>query len=275
MYSPPTDPEDKSRMHAAFDRCAVALGVKEVTGRDSWGWHGRTLSRRAWHPVHGWCWLRLMVAPADKAHGKLWEGNSEAQRLFGGRVAKPTLFDQAEEAEDENAYRAELSEFITEPVCSAGPVLQGDPDMPSSWWASLCADLATVASAATDRVAVRQEWVDRTVPRFLGIDPPEITHWETAHGDLHPANLTGGTPYILDWEGFGRAPVGYDAAMLLGYSLLSPNFAGHVRRTFPVLDTDNGRVAQIIVITELLQAASRGDYPELVPRLRALAVELA
>ncbi|WP_159029718.1 hypothetical protein [Streptomyces marincola] len=62
--------------------------------------------------------------------------------------------------------------------------------------------------------------------------------------------------------------------MLLSYSLLSPDFARGVRRTFPVLETTNGRVAQIIVITELLQAASRGDYPELVPYLRALAAEL-
>ncbi|MFD4994699.1 hypothetical protein [Streptomyces buecherae] len=63
--------------------------------------------------------------------------------------------------------------------------------------------------------------------------------------------------------------------MLLGYSLLAPRFAERVRETFPVLDTEAGRVAQIIVITELMQSASRGDHPELVPALRALAESLA
>ncbi len=127
----------------------------------------------------------------------------------------------------------------------------------------------------TDRVAVRQEWVDRTVPRFLDIPGPPTTDWATAHGDLHTANLTAATPYLLDWEGFGLAPVGYDAAMLLAYSLLTPAFAHRVRDAFPVLKTEPGRAAQIIVITELLQSASRGDRPELVPALRLLATELS
>ncbi len=62
--------------------------------------------------------------------------------------------------------------------------------------------------------------------------------------------------------------------MLLAYSLLVPGFVQRVRDTFPVLKTEPGRVAQIIVITELLQSASRGDHPKLVPALRALATEL-
>ncbi|MFF5666756.1 phosphotransferase [Streptomyces griseofuscus] len=100
--------------------------------------------------------------------------------------------------------------------------------------------------------------------------PPQITEWETAHGDLHPANLTTGTPNLLDWGGFGRAPVGYDPAMLLAYCLLAPEFTARVRETFPVLDTELGRVTQIIVVTELLQSASRGDHSELVGALQDL-----
>ncbi|MFG2557103.1 hypothetical protein [Streptomyces sp. NPDC048581] len=51
---------------------------------------------------------------------------------------------------------------------------------------------------------------------------PRTTDWTTAHGDLHTANITAGTPYPLDWEGFGMALVGYDAATLPAYSLLVP-----------------------------------------------------
>jgi thiamine kinase-like enzyme len=131
--------------------------------------------------------------------------------------------------------------------------------------------METIAATPTDRIALRQEWVDRRVPEFLGIDPPKITDWATAHGDLHLANLTVTTPYLLDWEGFGAAPVGYDAAMLLAYSGLVPEFAQRVRDAFPVLKSEAGRTAQIIVVTELMQSASRGDHPELVPSLRALA----
>lgn len=201
--------------------------------------------------------------------------------LFDGRVTKPALYDAVEEIKDGHAYRSELNQYVAEPVRSPSPVLDADVlsadagPLPAQWWESLRADLERVATTPTDRVAVRQEWADRSVPRFLGVPAPRITEWETAHGDLQPANLTSGTPYLLDWEGFGRAPVGYDPAMLLVYSLLAPGFAQRIRETFPVLATEPGRTAQIIVITELMQSASRGDHPELVPALRALAAELA
>ncbi|MFD7069850.1 hypothetical protein ACFV97_21765 [Streptomyces sp. NPDC059913] len=217
-----------------------------------------------------------MTARADKAKGKLWEGNLTAAGLFDLRVVKPALYDTVEQVRGEHAYRAELSQYVSEPALSPSPVLSPDTETPPDvWWESLRTDLGTVAQTTTERVAVRQEWADRAVPQFLNRPAPQITAWETAHGDMQPANLTAESPYLLDWEGFGRAPVGYDPAMLLGYSLLAPEFAARVRTTFPVLDTEAGRVAQTIVVTELLQSASRGDYPELVPALRALAEELA
>ncbi|MFJ6654846.1 phosphotransferase [Streptomyces sp. NPDC091377] len=259
-------------MRRAFTRSAETLGV-EIADPEFWGWHGRTLSSRAEHPERGSCWLRLLSAPQDKAAGKIWEGNRQGAVLFDNRVHKPLLHGTTESSSDGYAYQAELHEYVTEPACSPTPVLCTDPDPPTSWWDSLRTDLDHVHAVPTDRVAVRQEWVDRTVPRFLGMPGPRITDWATAHGDLHTANLTAATPYLLDWEGFGLAPVGYDAAMLLAYSLLVPTFAYRVRATFPVLMTEPGRIAQIIVITELLQSASRGDHPKLAPALRALASE--
>ncbi|WP_328502156.1 aminoglycoside phosphotransferase family protein [Streptomyces sp. NBC_00457] len=273
MYSPPTDPSDQQRMRRAFARSAETLGAT-VTGPEVWGWHGRTLSARAQYPDDRACWLRLLSAPEDKATGKIWEGNRDAAALFDGRVCKPLLYDSTQSRSNGYAYRAEVHQYVAEPVVSTDPVPRTDPNPLARWWESLRADLEYVSSTPTDRVAVRQEWVDRTVPRFLHIPGPRITDWTTAHGDLHTANLTAATPYLLDWEGFGLAPVGYDAATLLAYSLLVPAFAHRIRDTFPVLKTEPGRVAQIIVITEVLQSASRGDHPELVPALRALAAEL-
>ncbi|WP_217185098.1 phosphotransferase [Streptomyces sp. AC495_CC817] len=274
MYSPPTNAADQQRMREAFTRAVITLDAT-VAGPEVWGWHGRTLSSRVQHPDRGASWLRLLTTREDNASGKIWDGNRQAATLFDGQVRKPLLYDTADAIGDGHAYRAELHEYVTEPAVSLSPVLHRDPDPPDSWWDSLRTDLDHVSRVLTDRVAVRQEWVDRTVPRFLGIPGPRITDWATAHGDLHTANLTSTTPYLLDWEGFGRAPVSYDAAMLLAYSLLVPAFAQRVRHAFPVLKTDPGRIAQIIVITELLQSASRGDHPELVPALRSLATDLA
>ncbi|MEU3599609.1 phosphotransferase [Streptomyces sp. NPDC006798] len=242
-----------------------------IHGDVVWGWRGRTLSSRVHHPQYGDCWLRLLTARADKATGKLWDGNRLAAERFDGRVHKARMFTSIERIQDGSGYLAELSQEITEPVCSAEPVLREELDPADRWWASLRTDLDTVAQSTTDRIAVRQEWIDRAVPQFLGVDPPQIRNWTVAHGDLHLANLTAQTPYLLDWEGFGHAPAGYDPALLVAYSCLSPAFVKKVRDVFSVLQGEDGRAALVVVIAELLQSASRGDHPELVPALHDLA----
>ncbi|MFH8591615.1 phosphotransferase [Streptomyces rimosus] len=275
MYSPPPDPADAHRLADAHDKAAAALGASPH-GPLVWGWHGRTLSRRAEHPEHGACWLRLLAAPADKADGKLWTGTADAARSVPHAVRRPVLHGLHDATDTAYAYRAELTSFIDSPACSPDPVLRQELDLPASWWTSLRTDLARLAAVPTDRVAVRQEWIDRSVPRFTGAPAPQVTEWATAHGDLHLANLTADGPVIMDWEGWGIAPFGYDAALLYAYSLLAPATAARVQHEFTdVLDSPQGQAAQLIVAAELLQSASRGDHPDLVPPLRTLIQEIS
>ena len=144
------------------------------------------------------------------------------------------------------------------------------------WWTRLSTALDGVASVPTCRVAVRQEYLDRAMPHYLGV-PLDTTPpaWRTAHGDLHWANLTGPRLTVLDWEGWGLAPAGYDAALLHAYSLLVPETAAEVRhRLGHVLGTPAGRFAELVVITELLQSVDRGDHLELERALRARLTRL-
>lgn len=63
---------------------------------------------------------------------------------------------------------------------------------------------------------------------------------------------------------------GYDAELLYVYSLLAPATASRVKHEFAdVADPPQGQAAEMILATELLQSAFRGDHPELVPPLRA------
>jgi hypothetical protein len=269
MYSPPSDLSVERAMLGTFDAAAAALGAAP-DGPPVWGWHGRTLSRSAAHPVHGACWLRLLAAPAEKAGGKLWEGTAAAA-VFDGRVNKPALHAVHDRVEGAMAYRAELTAFVDAPACSPSPVLRAPLKLPGIWWKSLRTDLEALADAATDRVAVRQQWIDRAVPEYTGYPAPRVSAWATAHGDLHLANITT-TGVLLDWEGWGLAPAGYDAALLLAYSLLEPATAARIRAEFAgVLDSGSGRAAQLVVAAELLQSVSRGDHPELAGPLRAMA----
>ncbi|RLL66524.1 phosphotransferase [Streptomyces sp. Z26] len=274
MYSPPPATADQQRLTAAHGRAATALGATP-RGEKLWGWHGRTLSRAAEHPQHGACWLRLSAAPAEQAGGKLWEGTAAATEAVPASVHKPVLYGVYDKTDGAYAYRTELTAFVDSPTCSASPVLREELNLPDTWWARLRTDLAQLATARTDRVAVRQEYADRAVPRFTGHPAPQVTEWVTVHGDLHFANLTVDGPVLLDWEGWGIGPAGYDPALLYAYSLLAPATAARIRNEFAhVLDSASGRTALLIVATELLQSASRGDHPDLVEPLNLLVQEI-
>ncbi len=73
--------------------------------------------------------------------------------------------------------------------------------------------LDVLATHQTERVGATQEGISRRLLTFFGdkIDPT-ITTWRTAHGDLQWTNLTAPALNLLDWEGWGLAPVGYDSA---------------------------------------------------------------
>lgn len=240
-----------------------------------WGWAGRTASRRTDRSDGGQSWLRLMSAPTAQAGGKLWEGNRSAQQAFGALSGhRAQLLDLHDWTDGPYSYRAELSEYVPDEVCSPTPALNSALDLPDAWWTSLRHSLETVARGETDRVAVRQEWADRAVPRELGIPAPALGSLVAVHGDLHWANLTRQGPHLLDWEGWGLGPACYDQAMLHIYSLSTPDTAKRVRVEFPELDSPQGLVAETVVTTELLQSIARGDFAELADAVNVQADRL-
>ena len=270
MYSEP-EPATATRMRDMYATAASALRATPAGSRVAWGWRGRTLSRPVTSAT-GEGWLRLVSAPADRAGGKLWEGPQEAEASMPAVVPRPRLRKRRVWTEGDHGYLAELYDMVTDPtVTSAEPILRQAPDLDEAWWQGLDGALTAIAGVRTSRMAVRQEYLDRAMPQFLGADiDTTVPVWATAHGDLHWANLTNPTLTLLDWEGWGLAPAGYDAAVLRAYSLLVPQTAREVRqRLGRVLDTPAGRFAELAVTTELLQTMSRGDNLELERPLRS------
>ncbi|MFJ3762873.1 hypothetical protein [Streptomyces sp. NPDC090080] len=261
-------------MRAHHQRAAQALGATVGPGGEFWGWAGRTLGAPARTAAGTPAWLRLVAARQEQASGKLWTGAADAQNAFGdldGR--RPALVGLHDETEDGTGYRAELSARVAAPVLSADLVLHRDLDLPASWWTALTETLQKLATATTDRIAVRPQYMARAIPQFVGIPPPQVTSWATAHGDLHWANLTDPLA-LLDWESWGQAPAGFDGAMLYAYSLLRPDVAARVRAAFLVLGCPDGLAAEAAVCAMLLQTVNRGDNLALEHPLRAWAEEL-
>lgn len=276
MYPEPQDPDVVDRMRAAHHQARAALAVHHALDRrEAWGWRGRTLSR----PVTGTdgpAWLRLASAPSGQNDHIFWRGSVEARDAIPAAVPRPRLrtfhdfHDQAWE------YRAELYDYVTARPIALSPTLTTQRDLPPAWWAALRAALDNVGTVPTNRCTTKQDYLDWAMPKFLGtrIDtrPPA---WATAHGDLHWANLCGPQLQIFDWEGWGLAPVGYDAAMLHNCTLLVPGVAERVRSELAdVLHTPTGRFAELVAITELLHSTTRGDNLPLAGPLRKRASHL-
>lgn len=274
MYSPPPDPDTERHMRDRHARAARALDVRVEPGGEFWGWAGRTLGAPARTAAGAPAWLRLVSAPEAKASGKLWDGALEAQHAFGDLDGhRPALLAVHDAFDDTTAYRAELSVRVDEPVLSDDPILQHDLQLPDSWWHGLAGTLEKVSAADTDRVAVRQQYMDRAIPEFVGIPAPPAPSVSIAHADLHWANVTAPLR-ILDWESWGLAPAGFDGATLYAYSLLRPDVAARVRTVFPVLGSPAGLAAEATVCAMLLQTVSRGDNLALADPLRDWSEEL-
>lgn len=158
----------------------------------SGGWNDRTLSRSVATSAYGPCWLRLRLAsaPTDKAGGKLWDGPQDAESLIPHSVPRPRLHRRQVWDDGTHGYLAELYEAVTVPtITTDSPVLQVVPPLDSLWWAALARSLTTIATVPTRRVAVRQEYLHRAMPEYLGTSiDSTVREWSTAHGDLHWAS---------------------------------------------------------------------------------------
>lgn len=219
-------------------------------------------------------WLRVTYERFEWTSGEHWTGNVDANALTG--VPKPLVLRWQEWDEDNGRNRAELMTYIDEPSCSAtaeaGPGL-GIPGTP--WWASLRTSLARLADHPTDRVARSRDYTEHALRIFFGDRAPMPIRWATCHGDLHWANVTTTTPVLLDWEHWGQAPAGFDAAHLYCHSLAVPELAVTVHRELAdVLETPDGRASQLLAIAGMLRRADNGDYPDLVLPLHRLAERL-
>ncbi|QTZ92761.1 hypothetical protein SU9_015795 [Streptomyces auratus AGR0001] len=258
MFTAP-EPAVRDRMLSARGHACTLLGLADTTGGEVWGYAGRTLSRAVRTPT-GAAWLRLVSDSQRKSGGKLWEGPREAEQSLPPAVPRPRLLGLCDWSADGWDYRAEHYEFVTAPPVAKSPVLHHQAELPDTWWQGLHQALAHIALVRTGRQAVREQYIRRRVPEFTGVTPGEIT-WTTAHGDLHWANLTGPALTLLDWEGWGTAPLGYDAANLYLHSLPVPDVAERIRKEFAhVLDTPAGRIGELTACTEILQAASRVPF---------------
>lgn len=264
------DAEYRAWMLDNLHLAARHFGVA-VVGDPHHGWRERSVSAPVTSNGRD-LWLRVVSEDQQWANGDHWTGNLDANQITG--LAKPSVLDFWE-WDEWRRQRADLMTRLPGRACSPTDVLHAALDLPDAWWDQLRWTVQTLADTPTSRVNISPtRLASRMHDHFGGLAESRTPAWETVHGDLHWGNLL--VPFgVIDWELWGKGPVGTDAATLYAYSLLVPDVARRVHDVFAdVLDTDSGRFAKLHVAARLLGRVEQGDHPELREPLNTLIAGL-
>ncbi|MGB3440637.1 MAG: hypothetical protein WBA97_17970 [Actinophytocola sp.] len=178
-------------------------------------------------------------------------------------------------------WRADEIELVADPPIKPGGTLTIEPELSESWWATLNSSLDALAKHPTTRVAtsagsrITRERIGTTIHQVFPDVDTTITEWTTAHADLAWANVTAPNCCFLDWEDWGLAPRGYDAAILWRESLAVPALAERVRRERQAdLGTRSGRLSQLYACAVIIEAGADYAGPQFEPAQAAAATLL-
>ncbi|MFI7025181.1 hypothetical protein ACIBMZ_20935 [Micromonospora sp. NPDC049900] len=202
-----------------------------------------------------------MSEPVDGDLGVFWDGNATAsQQLSGLRV--PRVWRDWETAERDLRFRAELMSYLNEPTCSPSAALSAVPTLSETWWMRLAGALSYLSEISTDRIAVDIERFTSRIEIWDGAIPVSVQRWVPAHADLHWAQVTTPGCWIMDWEGWGVAPAGFDAASLYLHSLAVPPVAELVRTRYAhELGAHDGMLSQLYIASRMLDRGDLDDHP--------------
>ncbi|GAA2239889.1 hypothetical protein GCM10010413_47040 [Promicromonospora sukumoe] len=251
---------------------AARFGVT-VEGAVVTGHHNGTAGVR----VSGPAWLRVAVLSTSWAKDDMWNGIATATGDPFDDVPMPRVLRSVEWTDRDLNVRADLLTYISQPTIGTGLVLEHQPELTDTWWASLHAGLNPLRRIeVTKRMAINPRRFQAQLLEWFGVEiDRDRVQWEVVHGDLHFGNLTAPDLHILDWENWGWAPVGYDAAHLACSAVLQPEIEAKVRAQFAdVLNTYSGAIAQLIVATKYLRLVEGGEHPEIAAPIGQYAERL-
>jgi hypothetical protein len=216
-------------------------------------------------------WVRIERRGLDRIGVQGGDGTASAEALHG--ITKPAFLSGVAWRDEVEPvmWRADETELLPgTPVGSA--LVAEDPQLSEKWWASLNASLDALAAQNTNRIAtpdtetLTQELVTGTIHSvFPGIDTA-VAYWRPAHADLNWANVTAPVFCLFDWEDWGMAPCGLDAANLWGASLAVPALADRVRsERRNDLESRDGKLMTLFVAAKILGPYADPEDPRLVP----------
>jgi hypothetical protein len=257
---------NRDRLTKYLAEAAARFGVT-VEGAAVRGRYNSTAGVKTSGPA----WLRVATLSRQWTRDEMWDGIASAAGDPFDDIPMPHLLRSVEWKDGDLNVRADLLTYVGLPTAGTGLVLEHDANLPDVWWTNLRTGLEPLRRIdTTKRMAINPRRFEASLLAWFGvtIDRDRI-EWEVAHGDMHFGNLTAPDLTILDWECWGWAPVGYDAAHLACSAVLHPDIEARARTEFAdVLGTYSGAVAQLIVATKYLRLVEDGEHPEVAAPIR-------
>ncbi|MFG2712213.1 hypothetical protein ACGFX2_16895 [Streptomyces goshikiensis] len=218
-------------------------------------------------------WVRIERRGFERIGAQGWNGTEAAAVLQG--IAMPEWYQGVawREPGEPVMWRADELELIASPPVGKGALVLADPGLPDAWWEALTSSLDALAAQQTPRIAtpdtvtITQEEVTQTIGEvFPGIADTQIEQWAPAHADLTWANVMGPEFSIIDWEDWGMAPRGLDAATLWGNALAVPALADRVHRERRAdLESRDGKLMSLFFLSKIVGPQAYEEDPLLAP----------
>ncbi|MGH3546527.1 MAG: phosphotransferase [Pseudonocardiaceae bacterium] len=203
-------------------------------------------------------WVRVERRQRWRINSAVWVGLEAAATICG--VRKPEWFQSTTWTDQSRdvVWRADEVEMIKSPIVGD---LATAATLPDSWWAGLRASLKALRAHQTERVGMSQAHLSTRINEiFDGVDTT-VDEWATAHTDVHWNNLTV-DGHLIDWEDWGAAPRGHDAACLWQSALPDSQLTVRVQQEFAEdLQTRSGKLTQLLQCANAIRVANRCGQP--------------
>ncbi|MFI5671968.1 aminoglycoside phosphotransferase [Streptomyces sp. NPDC051704] len=235
--------------------------------------HYSRFNGTAGFPTSEGTWVRLAWCRLEQLSSSAWTGIEASVAIRG--VPRPEWYGGSQWYDPSRGVVWRVDEMSRATATAVSPVGTVDhkPALPAGWWAELRCALSALATYTTDRVCVQQEHLSARIRDVYGDEiDTTVPEWACAHGDVGWANVTAPAFMLLDWESWGRAPVGYDAACLWSASLTVPVLAEQVLDEFAdVLHTRAGRLSRLLLCANIERAQRRSgsETPMFAPATAA------
>ncbi|MFD6877311.1 MULTISPECIES: hypothetical protein [unclassified Streptomyces] len=218
-------------------------------------------------------WVRIERRGFERIGPQGWNGTEAAAVLQG--IARPEWYQGVawREPGEPVMWRADELELIASPPVGKGALVLEDPGLSDSWWEALTSSLDALAAQQTPRIAtpdtvtITQEEVAQALGEvFPSITDTRIERWVPAHADLTWANVMGPEFSIIDWEDWGMAPRGLDAATLWGNALAVPALADRVQQERRAdLESRDGKLMSLFFLSKIVGPHAYNEDPLLAP----------